>query len=136
MSHITLKTSDDQLLSVPIEEACMSTLIKDLVDDMADMVDDNDSNISIPYPMTILEKIFIYCHERKDDVPKEANDKPRHLTEWEEAYCNMPTDEKLELTKAANFLNIPSLLNALCLSIGHMINGKTKDELKEAFEKK
>ncbi|CAE8674022.1 unnamed protein product, partial [Polarella glacialis] len=66
---LKLKSSQGDVFEVEPEVACMSTLIKN-------MVDDSGTDEEIPLPnvkSAILSKVVDYCKFHKDNVPAEIN---------------------------------------------------------------
>merc|ERR1712080_787590 len=64
---LKLKSSQGEIFEVEPEVACMSTLIKNMVDDSG-----TDEEIPLPNVKTaILSKVIDYCKYHKDNAPEE-----------------------------------------------------------------
>lgn len=124
---LKLKSSQGEIFEVEPEVACMSTLVKNMVDDSG-----TDEEIPLPNVKTaILSKIIDYCKYHKDSPPEEIQ-KPLKSTnlmecgvcEWDSEYVNIEQEVLFELILAANYLDIKSLLDLTCAKVASMIKGK------------
>merc|ERR1712039_1082034 len=134
--QVKLKSSQGEIFEVEQEVACMSTLIKNMVDDSG-----TDEEIPLPNVKTaILSKVIDYCKYHKDNPPEEIQ-KPLKSTnlvecgvsEWDTEYVNIEQEVLFELILAANFLDIKSLLDLACAKVASMIKGKTPEEIRSGF---
>uniref|UniRef100_A0A803KXE9 SKP1-like protein n=1 Tax=Chenopodium quinoa TaxID=63459 RepID=A0A803KXE9_CHEQI len=123
---ITLKSSDGETFEVEETVALESQTIKHMVeDDCADNV--------IPLPNVtskILAKVIEYCKKHVDS-PKSSSDNAA-------AAADRQVDDELktwdaDFVKAANYLNIKSLLDLTCQTVADMIKGKTPEEIRKTF---
>eukprot|EP00450_Noctiluca_scintillans_P005353 CAMPEP_0194490252 /NCGR_PEP_ID=MMETSP0253-20130528/9534_1 /TAXON_ID=2966 /ORGANISM="Noctiluca scintillans" /LENGTH=214 /DNA_ID=CAMNT_0039330861 /DNA_START=33 /DNA_END=674 /DNA_ORIENTATION=+ len=133
---LKLKSSQGEVFEVEPEVACMSTLIKNMVDDSG-----TDEEIPLPNVKTaILSKVIDYCKYHKDNQPEEIQ-KPLRSTnlcdcgvsEWDSEYVNIEQEVLFELILAANYLDIKSLLDLSCAKVASMIKGKTTEEIRKQF---
>jgi len=133
---LKLKSSQGEIFEVEPEVACMSTLIKNMVDDSG-----TDEEIPLPNVKTaILSKVIDYCKYHKDNPPEEIQ-KPLKSTnlmecgvsEWDSEYVNIEQEVLFELILAANYLDIKSLLDLTCAKVASMIKGKTTEEIRKQF---
>mmetsp|Transcript_17833 Transcript_17833/g.38219 ORF Transcript_17833/g.38219 Transcript_17833/m.38219 type:complete len:163 (-) Transcript_17833:301-789(-) len=133
---LTLKSSQGEIFEVDLEVACMSTLIKNMVEDSG-----NDEEIPLPNVKTpILSKIIDYCKYHKE-VPAEDIQKPLKsnnlvecgVSEWDAEYVNIEQEVLFELILAANYLDIKSLLDLTCAKVASMIKGKNTEEIRKQF---
>merc|ERR1712206_71637 len=108
-------------MGVEPEVACMSTLIKNMVDDSG-----TDEEIPLPNVKTaILSKVIDYCKYHKDSPPEEIQ-KPLKSTnliecgvsEWDSEYVNIEQEVLLEL---------------ICAKVASMIKGKNTEEIRKQF---
>ena len=54
--------------------------------------------------------------------------------DWDREFItSLDADTTISLTNAANYLDIPKLLDLCCKSLANMIKGKSVDEVKEFF---
>ncbi|CAK0838284.1 unnamed protein product [Prorocentrum cordatum] len=133
---LKLKSSQGEVFEVEPEVACMSTLIKNMVDDSG-----TDEEIPLPNVKTaILSKVLDYCKYHKDNAPEEIQ-KPLKSTsliecgvsEWDSEYVNIEQEVLFELILAANYLDIKSLLDLTCAKVASMIKGKNTEEIRQQF---
>mmetsp|Transcript_51189 Transcript_51189/g.136369 ORF Transcript_51189/g.136369 Transcript_51189/m.136369 type:complete len:165 (+) Transcript_51189:118-612(+) len=134
--QLKLKSSQGEVFEVEPEVACMSTLIKNMVDDSG-----TDEEIPLPNVKTaILSKVLDYCKYHKDNAPEEIQ-KPLKSTnleecgvsEWDSEYVRIEQEELFELILAANYLDIKSLLDLTCAKVASMIKGKNTEEIRKQF---
>ena len=135
---LKLRTSEGDIFEVGKEAACMSTLIKNMVDDTG-AIDDE-----IPLPnvnSAILSKVTEYCQYHKDEVTPKEIKKPltsNNLLEcgvsaWDVDYVDIDQEVLFALILAANYLDIKSLLDLTCAKVAAMIKGKTPEEVRTQF---
>lgn len=133
---LKLKSSQGEIFEVEPDVACMSTLIKNMVEDSG-----TDEEIPLPNVKTaILSKIIDYCKYHKDNQPEDIQ-KPLKSTsltecgvsEWDAEYVNIEQEVLFELILAANYLDIKSLLDLTCAKVASMIKGKTTEEIRKQF---
>ncbi|CAL1172952.1 unnamed protein product [Cladocopium goreaui] len=133
---VLLKSSQGEIFEVEPEVACMSTLVRNMVDDSG-----TDEEIPLPNVKTaILSKVIDYCKYHKDSPPEEIQ-KPLKSTnlvecgvsEWDNEYVNIEQEVLFELILAANYLDIKSLLDLTCAKVASMIKGKNTEEIRKQF---
>ncbi|TXG52015.1 hypothetical protein EZV62_021184 [Acer yangbiense] len=118
---ITLKSSDGEAFEVDEAVALESQTIKHMIED-----DCADNGIPLPNVTSkILSKVIEYCKKhvespKSDDRATGAVDDD--LKAWD-----------AEFVKAANYLNIKSLLDLTCQTVADMIKGKTPEEIRKTF---
>ena len=133
---LKLISSEGDIFEVEPKAACMSHIIKN-------MVDDCDTSEEIPLPnvsTAILGKIIEYCEYHKDQRPEQI---PKPLTStnlmecgvsaWDSEFVDIEQTLLFELILAANFLDIQSLLELSCAKVAAMIKGKTPEEVRTQF---
>eukprot|EP00811_Abedinium_folium_P013790 NODE_22833_length_692_cov_5.842478.p1 GENE.NODE_22833_length_692_cov_5.842478~~NODE_22833_length_692_cov_5.842478.p1 ORF type:complete len:164 (+),score=56.10 NODE_22833_length_692_cov_5.842478:77-568(+) len=132
---VKLKSSQGEVFEMEADVACMSTLIKNMVED------GTDEEIPLPNVKTaILSKVIDYCKYHKDNPPEEIQ-KPLKSTnlvecgvsEWDSEYVNIEQEVLFELILAANYLDIKSLLDLTCAKVASMIKGKNTEEIRKQF---
>ncbi|KAK6041156.1 Skp1 family, dimerization domain protein [Cooperia oncophora] len=57
----------------------------------------------------------------------------KKLEEWSEDFFNVDYPMLFEIIMAANYLDIPKLLDDGCKKIAHMMKGKTPEEIRTMF---
>ncbi|KAH9261241.1 hypothetical protein BASA81_000945 [Batrachochytrium salamandrivorans] len=127
-------------IQVAREVACMSTLIKDMLED-----DDPESTPEIPLPNVHRRELTVvleFCHKHCNDPmlkiprPLPSSDLSHVVSEWDVEFCtrNSTTNQDLfDLILAANYLDIPDLLMLGCAKLTTMIKDKTPEEIKQLF---
>eukprot|EP00012_Vannella_robusta_P011716 CAMPEP_0206196452 /NCGR_PEP_ID=MMETSP0166-20121206/8454_1 /ASSEMBLY_ACC=CAM_ASM_000260 /TAXON_ID=95228 /ORGANISM="Vannella robusta, Strain DIVA3 518/3/11/1/6" /LENGTH=162 /DNA_ID=CAMNT_0053613925 /DNA_START=29 /DNA_END=517 /DNA_ORIENTATION=- len=138
MPKVQLKSKDDKVFSVEKDVACMSTTIKNLIDD----IDELDEETAIPVPNVsgaILEKVIQYCEHHLDNPVPAVEDKSHEekrtddILPWDAEFCQVDQSTLFELILAANFLDIKSLLDLTCKTVANMIKGKSPEEIRKLF---
>lgn len=134
-NQLKLQSSDGKEVEVAVDVACMSTLIKN-------MVEDSGTDEAIPLPNVkseILEKVIEYCKHHKDNPPEEiakplkTSNLEEVVSQWDAAFVDVEQDKLFELILAANYLDIKSLLDLTCAKVASMIKGKTPEEIRKQF---
>merc|ERR1719436_1829777 len=126
---LKLRSSQGEIFEVECGVACMSTLVKNMVDDSG-----TDEEIPLPNVKTaILSKVLDYCKHHKDHPPEEISKPLKSInllecgvSEWDVEYVNTEKELLLELILAANFLDIKSLLDLACAKVAALIKGKNR----------
>ena len=138
MTKVTLKSKDDKAYPVEKDVACMSTTIKNLIDD----IDELDEGTAIPVPYVsgaILEKVIQYCEYHLENPVPAVEDKSHEekrtddIIPWDAEFCQVDQSTLFELILAANFLDIKSLLDLTCKTVANMIKGKSPEEIRKLF---
>ena len=133
---VKLKSSQGDVIEVEEEVACLSTLIKTMVEDSG-----TDEEIPLPNVKTaILSKVVDYCKYHKESPPEEIQ-KPLKssnlaecgVCEWDVEYVEIEQEILFELILAANYLDIKPLLDLTCAKVASMIKGKTPEEIRKQF---
>ncbi|KAJ3286897.1 hypothetical protein HK104_008843 [Borealophlyctis nickersoniae] len=133
---VKLTSSDGQEFTVAKEIACQSVLIKNMLEDVGDDVDQ-----AIPLPNVsgpILTKVIEYATQHKDDPPLPPEDevKPKSsddIDEWDREFMNVDQGTLFELILAANYLDMKGLLDLGCKTVANMIKGKSVEEIRKTF---
>lgn len=133
---ILIKTSDGELFTVDKKTMYLSTLIKNMYEDL-----DIDSGEILPLGEVnskLFSKILVYCEHHKDDVLEnedveksikqpDSND----MTEWDREFIGSDIEELFELIKTANYLDIKNLLELGCKAVANLIKDKSVEEIRE-----
>eukprot|EP00919_Chromeraceae_sp_WS-2016_P022596 GHVR01053636.1.p1 GENE.GHVR01053636.1~~GHVR01053636.1.p1 ORF type:complete len:158 (+),score=32.94 GHVR01053636.1:25-498(+) len=132
---LKLSSSTGEVFEVDSDVACMSTLIKNMVEDTG-----TDETIPLPNVKTpILEKVLDYCKYHKDNPPEEIQKpiKTSNIADvtcaWDSAFVSVDQDILFELILAANYLDIKPLLHLTCAKVATLIKGKTPEEIRQQF---
>lgn len=136
-----LPGSDDaNKIEVTRKAASQSLLIADMLAD-----DDDDSSVpEIPLlevTLPVLEKVVQFLNQHKDNPmktivkPIQTNELSEIVDEWDAQFMQLDNDLEMlfKIILAANYLNIPSLLDLGICKIATMVKGKEPDEVKDLF---
>jgi S-phase kinase-associated protein 1 len=116
--------------------ACLSELIKSMLQD------DDDPNEVPEIPLLevskdILDKVVLFLNKHRDDPMKDIP-KPIHtsdlselVSEWDVQYIDLEQEQLFKVILAANYLDIPPLLDLGITKFCCMIKDKGVDEIKE-----
>merc|ERR1712096_338118 len=131
--QVCLRSMDGIEFKVPWEVACMSDVIKNMVEDLGPVDEE-----SIPLDVirgNILEKVIHFCRKHKDDRPMLEEDirdaREEELCGFDEQFVDMDNEMLYELTLAANFLCIRRLVDVTAKKIMLMLRGKTTEEMRD-----
>ncbi|KAH6563500.1 hypothetical protein BASA50_009381 [Batrachochytrium salamandrivorans] len=135
---VKLSSSDGQEFTVAKEIACLSVLIRNMIEDLGD-----DREVAVPLPNvtgTVLAKVIEYATHHKDDpIPSPEDEKKiisatsEDIDAWDREYIKVSQDTLFEIILAANYLDIKGLLDLGCKTVANMIKGKTLDEIRKEF---
>ena len=136
--HLLPEGKDELRVTVSRKAAEMSELIKSMLAD-----DDDDSEIpEIPLlevSSDVLKKVVEFLNKHKDDPMKQIS-KPITTTilkdivgEWDAEFADLEQEPLFKLILAANYLDIPSLLDLGICKLATMVKGKEPDEVKKMF---
>ena len=128
-------------IEVSREVAEMSVLIKEM---LADDDDDDDAEVpEIPLPNVqrdILEKIVEFCNHHVNnpmaeiEKPLKSNNMAEVLDDaWDAEFIDLDQPTLFNIILAANYLDLPSLLDLSCAKVASMIKGKTPEEIRKTF---
>ena len=115
----------------------MSRLIKEMLEE------DEDDRPEIPLPnvqRSALLKVAEFCEKHAVDPmpqisrPIKSTDMKVVVGEWDASYIDMEDRELFDVILAANYLDIPDLLDLGCAKIASIIKDKTPDEIKDRFQ--
>ncbi|CAO2827639.1 unnamed protein product [Amaranthus hypochondriacus] len=124
---ITLKSSDGQTFDVGANVVgSQSVMIKNLIESHV------DANGVTPLDVhaDILPHILNYCKIHAKQDPPINNEE---LKKWDEEFIKCNQGILFDLTMAANYLLMDSLLDLTCQTLADMIKGKSVEEIRELF---
>ena len=134
--NLTLTSSDNQKIQIDSKSAERSHLLKGLIADYNQKDD-------IPLPdikYDILKKVVEYLTYYKDKTPKDipkpmpSSNLNEVIDEWDVNFINgIELDNVFDLINAANYMDIPSLLDLSCAKIASLMKGKTAQEIRTMF---
>ena len=136
-ANLVLVSSDNQKIEIDTESAQKSLLLKGLIADF----NAQQEPIQLPdIKYDILKKVVDYLTYYKDKNPKDIP-KPMPsanlsevIDEWDVKFINsIELDNVFDLINAANYMDIPSLLDLACAKIASLMKGKTSQEIRTMF---
>ena len=136
-TNLVLVSSDNQKIEIDTESAKKSNLLKGLI------VDFNSQQEPIQIPdikSDILNKVVEYLTYYKDKIPKDIP-KPMPsanlneiIDDWDVKFINsMEIDNVFDLINAANYMDIPTLIDLACAKVASLLKGKTAQEIRTMF---
>jgi len=132
---VKLVSSQGDEFIVDVEVACMSNVVKAMIDGSS-----SDEPIPLPNVSTpILKRVIDYCTHHRD-VPPEELPKPLKssnladvVSTWDCEFVSVDQEVIFELILAANYLDIKGLLDLTCAKVASLIKGKTPEEIRKQF---
>jgi S-phase kinase-associated protein 1 len=137
MVHLLPGDKPDEPIVITYKAAIQSELIKSMVSE-----DDEDETSSIPLLEVMkeeLEKVVVFLNKHVDDPyrlfprPITSNNAAEMVGQWDADFINLEQDKLFKLILAANYLDIPSLLDLGIGKVACMVKGKDPDEVKTMF---
>ncbi|CAG8458578.1 1817_t:CDS:2 [Ambispora leptoticha] len=119
IQYVTLQSSDGKEFRVNLAVASVSLVIKNLLTDLG------LSNQVIPIA-NIRGHVIEWCEHH-------VNEGQIIISEWDERYIEVEHDLLLDITLAANYLEIKSLLDLGCKKVANMIRDKSPEEIRASF---
>ncbi|KAL4204066.1 hypothetical protein AMTRI_Chr01g107850 [Amborella trichopoda] len=136
---IFLRRNDGNTFEFTKEAVMQCEPIKNIIEDGC-----TTSEKGIPLPNIsneTLSKVIEYLnHHIKDDKGKgkageEENKKTEwELIEWDEKFFSIDLQTLIDITLAANYLNVKSLFDKTCMTIANHIKDWSAEEVWKAFE--
>ncbi|AGE49145.1 SKP1-like protein [Acanthocystis turfacea Chlorella virus Br0604L] len=120
---VTLLARDGVRVNISADAASMSAVIMEFME----MFEDADA---IPIPVAdsaTLAKVAEFC----DFVSCQRTDDEKYA--FETQFYNMGVNTLFEIANAANYLNIPELVDGTCEAIAETMKGKTTYQIQELF---
>ena len=127
---------DGQVLAVGVEAARKSVIINDIIEEGND-----GEEIPVQVNKDIMEKVIEFCVHIGTAEPPQI-DKPLTSTdlsqlgvdEWYINYISVDKNTLFEIVMAANYLNIPSLLELSSAAVAAQMKGQSVDFVRDYFE--
>ena len=135
---VHLVSKEGEQFEVPVDVATMSELVKTMFD--IDQPEDEVPEIPLPDVKTsilskVLEFLTHYKGEPMTDIekPLKSSNMNDDVQKWYADFVNVEKEILFELILAANFMDIPPLLELSCATVASMIKGKTPEEIRQHF---
>jgi len=136
-AEIVLQSSDEKDFSVPRDVACMSVTVANMLNSISDSMDATGAPIPLPnLTGIVLEKVIEYCKYHKETpaaARAEDDFSVDNITEWDLKFIAVEVPMLFDIVLAANYLDVPTLLDLGCKAIAKLIIGKTPEEIEETF---
>lgn len=130
-----LESNDYVQFDVPTDSVLMSGTIRNLIDDL-----DGETDVEVPLEVdgATLQKVIDYLNEHVRDAPERD---PKDLTPFDKELFGVRSDNSIEniqelylIMEAANYLAIPSLLEASTISVANAIRGRKPEEMRAILQ--
>ena len=146
-SLIKLQSSDGQIFPVDTEIARRSITIKTMMEDLG-LEDKEEESVPLPNVSSdILKKVIEWMTYHKDDsapqpIKEDTEDdddawkekEPLEIGSWDkEFFESLHLDNKFEVLKASNYLNIKGLMDIGCMTISNIIKENTIEDVRKMF---
>jgi S-phase kinase-associated protein 1 len=124
-------------IEVPRQVAEMSVLIREM------LADDEEETEEIPLPNVsrdILELVISFCQHHVNnpmadiEKPLKSNNMSEVVEDpWDAEFIDVEQATLFNIILAANYLDLPSLLDLSCAKVASMIKGKSPEEIRKTF---
>jgi S-phase kinase-associated protein 1 len=138
MVHLVLQTGENVRVARRVAE--MSVLIREMLADEGEGEDEEGEEIPLPnVSKDILTLALEFCIHHVDDPmaliekPLKSNNMLDVVSEWDAAFIELDIPVLFKLILAANYLDIPDLLDLSCAKVASMLMGKIPDQVKTRF---
>jgi len=138
---VTLTSQDQQSIEVDVEVIKQSKIVSQLMEDLGE--DSSTQMEPLPIPnvnSAILKKVIEWCNKHKEDQPddEDVGDRARSggdnsLPKWDTEFLKVDQGTLFEIILAANYLDIPKLLDYACITVADQIRGKSPEEIRKHF---
>lgn len=123
-----LQTKDQEICEVPASVVSMLKLVTTMLEDLN--LHDDDTPIPIPnVTSAVLKKVITWCEAHKAGNGENS----QRLQDFTNEFFKVEDPMIFELIMAANYLDIPGLLDDGCRKIASMMKGKTPEEIRNMF---
>ena len=122
---VTLRSSDGELFIIDRAVALQSRTIQYVLEDT------NPVDAFIPVPAVdarTLSKVLEYCKKHLIDLNTDFD-----YSEWDKDFVDVEVRMLYDLIMAADYLNIPPLIDLICDKIASLFKGQTPEKIREIF---
>ena len=135
--NLVLLSSDNQKIEIDPESAQKSNLLIGLITDFNSEIDQIQlSDIKFDILKNVVDYLTYYKNKNPKDIPKPmpSANLSEVLDEWDVKFINgIELDNVFDLINAANYMDIPPLLDLACAKIASLMKGKTSQEIRTMF---
>lgn len=126
---MVLLSSDGKAFEVERGAALLSGTIRNMIEDTGG----GDGTVPLPnVKATVLARVVQYCIHRSG-TPTAAGPGAEALGEWERHFLSVDQTELYDIIIAANYLDIPCLLDLCCSHVAEIIRGNTPEGIRQYF---
>lgn len=132
---IKLVSQDGVTFEISKEVGAMSHLVSNMID-----IDEPGQELPINNVKgKVLEKVIEFCtHHVNSPLPEiekplRSNKMSDIVPEWDAKFIDVDKEFLMEIILAANFMDIPSLMELGCATVASMIKGKDPEEIRKTF---
>ena len=133
---VSVKASDGVTFPISKNVAMESGLIKEMIE-MTEVEDEQLKETPIPIPNvrgSILEKVVKWISKHQgENIPEEDDEPTLDMSDWDVDFFNVEKDDIFQIILAANFMQIPGLINYGCKAIAKLMNDKETEEIRKVF---
>merc|ERR1711970_686990 len=138
--QVTLTSQDGQEIAVEINVIKQSKIVWQMLQDLRPEGDEEQID-ALPIPnvnYAILKKVIDWCTKHKDDAPEEENFNEKKnsdstIPKWDSEFLKVDQGTLFEIILAANYLDVPKLLDYACITVAEQIRGKSPEEIRKHF---
>ena len=121
---VTLRSSEGDMFEVDHEVAMKSIMLANMIEDVGTENPIPLCNVS----SNTLSRVIEYCKYHVDNAKvTEA------VNAWDAEFVKLEHSALFELILAANYMNIPCLMNLTCFTVANKIKGKTPEQIRATF---
>lgn len=140
---VVLQSMDGEEFRVETKVASMSGTVRNYLEDGLSKVG------AVPLPEVsskILRKIVEYCKYHTENPTPELSEEEKaklalpgivrrtdDIIEYDAEFCKVDQDTLFEIIMAANYLDLPELLDLTCKVVALQIKGKTPEEIRAMY---
>ncbi|CAI4225581.1 unnamed protein product [Auanema sp. JU1783] len=138
--RVKLLSSDQEVFEVDRDVIRLSNTLNTMIIDLG--LDSSDLVEMEPVPVqcvngAVLKKVIQWCSYHKDDEPEDDKDSREKrlddIPSWDVEFLKVDQATLFEIILAANYLDIPGLLDVTCKSVANLIKGKGPEEIRRTF---
>ena len=126
---VTLQSSDSKTFELPKTAAEMSTLVKNLLEDVEEDGVVPLGNVNAK----TLAKVIEYCKFHVENPAADDDAKKEAIKKFDDEFVALDQAQLFDMILAANYLDIKDLLELTCEKVASMIKGKTPEEIRKVF---